>query len=1234
MDDLFSRPTPETRILELTKELERHNRLYYQDAAPEISDADYDKLYRELEQLEAAHPEHASPDSPTRRVGGAPLESFQQVRHLVPMLSIDDVFELKDAEVPEAELIDFYKRLQKNLGRENIAVTVEPKIDGVAVSLVYRDGKLDYAATRGDGTTGDDVTNNVRTIRTIPLTLAAAGRVAPEVDVENFLPYLPAHERLQPGANPGQPSSQGTAEGLRERLDADLAGSDGDDLQERIRQEAESILEWGAETGRILDPDRLFEIVRNWQELGGQSEHTVFYIRELTRVIKFTLPPNFGAQGSVAYLGNIGACNRLFGDSIDFHGILRTDKGPAFVISQPYVDGTKPDPEEVATWFQSNGYRSTGHDRWFNDVTGTEIADAHTGNLIKTADGELVPIDLQVLSEGNAGLSSTIHHLQSTIPALLEVRGEIFMPNEAFAAMNAERDEAGLPTFANPRNATAGTLKQLDPKIVATRPLAFLAHGLGAYEGPELPSEHDFHALLDELAIPRNNPVIVAESLDELLGAVRRIDRDRHALGYGTDGAVVKVLARSEREQLGFTSRAPRWAAAYKFLPEQKETVLKAITIQVGRTGVLTPVAELEPVLVSGTTVARATLHNEEEIQRKDIRIGDTVVIEKAGEIIPAVVKVVMEKRLPGAPPFSLLDHIGGKCPSCGGPVSKEEGFVAWRCTNFECPAQAVSKIKQFASRKALDIEGVGETVAEALVRRGLCRTPLDLFTLDAESLANLNLGTDEEARRFGEKNGAKVIEALKAARAKPLDRWLFAMGIRQVGESAAKELARLFRTMGELRTSDLLPLIAERGTKETWLKEHPINPKKVQIPEEEKARRKRTADQYKPLVAELSQRLAPYSVSPDLGGVAAQSLLDYLQSEAGDHMLQRLKSLEIDPKSENYNPEPSSKSGSGLSLGGLTFVITGTLSMDRDEMKNVLESQGAKVAGAVSAKTDYVLAGEGGGSKLRKAESLGIPVISEDDLGKLIDGSAIDSIKTAAAETDRPETGTPQRLYVLGRSTDGDQLPLWKTSPLSNRQRKVLRLFSIQPTENWTKGQASSAIARIFNVPENRERWAKYVYLTGDVGAESPELRPFVAHDLETVVVPDDWSPPNQGRRSASGRRAAERELVAALLREGTPFDDPPPELSIAGKSFCFTGKFAFGSRDQCIAATLNSGGHSTPRVVSTTDFLVIGSLGSQDWSMESYGNKVEEAVMQRMECGRPVILDEAAWRAALLTT
>lgn len=756
MDELFNTclAGAAERIEHLRTELERHNRLYYTDANPEISDADYDKLYRELEQLEAKHPEFNDPNSPTKRVGGEPLGSFQQVRHLVPMLSIDDVFELKDAEVPEAELIDFYKRLQKGLGREEVAVTVEPKIDGVAASLVYRNGKLDYAATRGDGTTGDDITNNIRTIRSVPL----------------------------------------------------------------------------------------------------------------------------------------------------------------------------------------------------------------------------------VLSDG--------------APPLLEVRGEIYMPNEAFAAMNAEREEAGLPTFVNPRNASAGALKQLDPKEVAKRPLAFLAHGLGAYEGPALESETDFHHLLDAMGIPRNKPVIIANNLQELLEAIRQLESHRHDLGYGTDGAVVKVLDRAERMKLGYTSRAPRWAAAYKFLPEQKETLLKDITIQVGRTGVLTPVAELDPVFVSGTTVSRATLHNEEEIQRKDVRIGDTVVIEKAGEIIPAVVRVVMEKRPADSKPFSLLDHVGGVCPSCGGPVSKEEGFVAWRCSNFECPAQAVSKIRQFASRKALDIEAVGGIVAEALVNRGLCRTPLDLFTLDQERLASLNLGSDEEPRRFGEKNAGKVMEALETSRHKPLARWLFAMGIRQVGESASKELARLHESLSDLAhiegdevaCSPILKAIHGAATKEAEAKKiSPSNKENPPANEEEKKERKEAHNVLKTEAAELKKSIAGYKVSADVGQVVAESVLAFFESEAGKHVQERLAELEINPKSENYLPKLEEADLSALPLAGKTFVITGTLSMDRDEMKAFLESKGAKVSGSVSAKTDYLLSGEGGGSKRDKAEKLGVKVIGEEDLAGLL---------------------------------------------------------------------------------------------------------------------------------------------------------------------------------------------------------------------------------------------------------
>ncbi len=1006
--DLFSlaeSKSPEARIRELRKTIRHHDDLYYNKATPEISDAEYDKLFRELEELEKKHPEFHDPNSPTLRVGGAPLKEFQQVRHPVPMLSIDDVFEwpeelcaqvnnwvidlqdklasaksaserenilkpvpatirdkvqlalknLKEAAFPpdrhEQELVEFYQRLCKNLGRDNITVTVEPKIDGVAVSLLYRDGQLDRAATRGDGTTGDDITQNVRTIRSIPMDLkvaGASGSGTPAVDLETFLPYLPTHEQHQSnttarGSSPGSPE-----ESLRKRLENDLAASDGNDIQERLRQETQSILDWGTETGRIISPDELFELVKDWTELGGQSEHTVFHIEKLARVVKFTLPPNFGAQGSIAYLKNISASNRLFGDDIRFHGILKTDKGPAFVISQPYVDGTEPEPEEVSAWCESNGYQSTGHNRWKHPETGTEIADAHIGNLIKTEDGELIPIDLQILNAGDENFISQISNipsspnLQSPIsnpPSLLEIRGEIFMPNEAFAAMNAERDDEGLPTFANPRNATAGTLKQLDPKIVAKRPLAFLAHGLGAYEGEPLETEHDFHALLDGLGIPRNQPVIDARNLDEVLEAVAHINQHRHDLDYGTDGAV---------EDFDDTSRAPRWAAAYKFLPEQKETMLENITIQVGRTGVLTPVAELTPVLISGSTVSRATLHNQDEIDRKQIHIGAKVLIEKAGEIIPAVVKVT--QPVSGAETFSIFGHVGGKCPSCGGPVSQEEGFVAWRCTNFQCPAQAVTRIAHFASRKALDIDGLGETVAEALVRHGHCKTPLDLFNLSEETLANLNLGTDGAPRRFGEKNAAKVLASLEDAKSKPLQRWLFAMGIRHLGEAASKELARLHLDLTEVAMS---PILAE------LLKDTRADAKKK------------------------NELLSPYSITGDVGPAVADTITAFFDSEAGKQVLSRLDALGIHPQSTIHNPQ--SPQGP---FAGKTFVITGTLSIDRDTMKERIESHGGKVSGSVSAKTSYVLAGEGGGSKRDKAEKLGVPIITEDQLDELLGGA------------------------------------------------------------------------------------------------------------------------------------------------------------------------------------------------------------------------------------------------------
>ena len=831
--DLFSLAqarSPASRIRELRAELSRHDSLYNQ-GTPEIHDAEYDQLLRELEELEKLHPELHDPDSPTQRVGGAPIAGFKKIRHAVPMLSIDDVFELSPDALaksgttrPEQELIEFYQRLRKNLKRDNaepkdVTVTVEPKIDGVAVSLRYENGSLVHAVTRGDGQTGDDVTHNVRTIRRIPQQLRAPSVTAaslpqlasvaaaslpqssasPAIDIDALLPY----EHSSDSATTRRKTAQGAAASLRQHLRHDLSASDGADVSQRLRQEAQSVVSWARANGRLLD---------------------------------------------------------------------------------------------------------------------------------SALDGELIPIDLQVL------------------PAVLEIRGEIFMPNAAFAAMNAELDEAGLPTFANPRNAAAGTLKQLDPKIVALRPLAFLAHGLGEYNGPPLATEHDFHSLLDSLRIPRNQPILTARNLEEMLDAVTTIDRERHAFDYGTDGAVIKVLDRAEREQLGFTSRAPRWAAAYKFLPEQQETTLNAITIQVGRTGVLTPVAELTPVLISGSTVARATLHNQDEIDRKQIHIGDTVLVEKAGEIIPAIVKVI--RHLPGSVPFLLSDHVGGKCPSCGGPISQEEGFVAWRCTNFQCPAQAVTRITHFASRKALDLDGLGEAVAEALVRHGHCTTPLDLFSLTESTLANLNLGSAGEPRRFGEKNAAKILAALQAAKAKPLHRWLYAMGIRQLGESAAKELTRLHHDLTELATS---PILAE------LLRDTRANAK---------------------IKNEL---LTKHAITGDVGPAVADTITAFFQSTAGHHVLARLVQLGINPVSDNYLPIPAAADLTIMPLAGKTFVITGTLSIERDAMKELIESKGGKVSGSISAKTDFLLCGEGGGSKKSKAEKLGIAIIDEQEFQRLV---------------------------------------------------------------------------------------------------------------------------------------------------------------------------------------------------------------------------------------------------------
>ena len=738
MNDLFDNitPDPAARIHELYQQLEHHNQLYYQQAEPTISDAEYDTLMGELKQLEKSHPELAKPDSPTQRVGGAPLDGFEQIKHLVPMLSIEDIHELKDEELEELQvstpdatradnLKEWFKRFQRSLGHTDVRLTIEPKIDGVAVSVIYRNGLLDYAVTRGDGTTGDDITQNVKTIKSIPL-------------------------RLPDGA-----------------------------------------------------------------------------------------------------------------------------------------------------------------------------------------------------------------------PSLFEVRGEVFIPNKEFAELNKQRDEAGEPAFVNPRNATAGSLKQLDSKLVAARPLDCIFHSYGRVDNAPYTTVSEFQKTLKNYGLKYSPWFHQPSNNDELLACIHQLDQDRHSFDYATDGAVIKVDDLAIHQQLGATAKHPKWACAYKFLPEQKETLLRNITIQVGRTGVLTPVAELDPVFISGTTVSRATLHNQDEIDRKDVRIGDTVVIEKAGEIIPAVVKVITTKRPPNSTPFNLFDFVAGKCPSCSSSIEQEEGFVAWRCINFTCPAQAVTSIKHFSSRKALDIDGIGTAVAEKLIEKGIVRTALDLFDLEETSLADLLLDPakletgDSKPRRLGEKKATLITTSLQQAKQACLSRWIYAMGIPHIGESAAREISRLHKQLTEVSKSAILqdladlPNYAELSVSKRKKENHP--------------------------------RLVIYQIESELGPVAAQHITAFFRSAGGQQVLEKLQTLQINPLSDNYDPEKSASTQVVSSIAGKTFVITGTLSKPRPEFKNIIEGKGGKVSGSISGKTDYLLAGEKAGSKRTKAETLGVAVLDEEAFNSLL---------------------------------------------------------------------------------------------------------------------------------------------------------------------------------------------------------------------------------------------------------
>ena len=708
------------RLQQLRDEIRKHDRLYYNEAAPIISDREYDRLYKELVDVETQFPDLVTPDSPTQRVGGKPLQAFEQVSHLIPMLSLDNTYS-------EEEVKNFYARIQRLLPNEKIPVVIEPKVDGVAVSLIYEKGKLRQAATRGDGNVGDNITQNIRTIRSVP------------------------------------------------------------------------------------------------------------------------------------------------------------------------------------------------------------------------------------------------DHLRGAAPKLLEVRGEAYMDRKGFEKLNDERKKQGLPLFANPRNAAAGSLKQLDPAIVAKRPLGIVLYGTGATEGVDIDLHSEIFPLLKKLGLPTTERWWVAASVEEILDAIHELDAIRHNFVYQTDGAVVKVNTFAQRERLGFTAKSPRWAIAYKYAAERVETHLNDIIIQVGRSGILTPVAVLEPVLVSGSTVGRATLHNEDEIKRKDIRIGDTVVIEKAGEVIPAVVEVVKSKRPRRAKRFDFSEHIQGKCPVCGDPIRRDPQFVAWRCENLQCPAQTTRRVEFFAARGALDIESLGGIVADKLVERGLVREPLDLFELKVEQLAKLNLGTEEAPRVFGEKNATKAINAIERARTLPLSRWLYALAIPDVGKTTAAQLARFHDNIDDIAQSQLLRDVLDYHEKR--------DPKESAKEIAERLINAGFADRSK-------SKAEKGGIVTEVGPVVAESVLDFFASATGKKILRRLKELQIEPKSEKV----SAKKTGELPLAGKTFVLTGTLpSMTRDEATEKIEALGGHVTGSVSKKTDYVLAGADPGSKFDKAKELGLRILDEAAFRKML---------------------------------------------------------------------------------------------------------------------------------------------------------------------------------------------------------------------------------------------------------
>ncbi|OFZ66699.1 MAG: DNA ligase (NAD(+)) LigA [Betaproteobacteria bacterium RBG_16_56_24] len=524
----------------------------------------------------------------------------------------------------------------------------------------------------------------------------------------------------------------------------------------------------------------------------------------------------------------------------------------------------------------------------------------------------------------------TIHciplHLHGCDAPVLEVRGEVYMSRRDFERYNEKQRAQGLPTLVNPRNGAAGSIRQLDPALAARRPLSFFAYGLGEAQGWKLPATHSAVLnLLDKMGVPVSGERAVVQGAGGLVEFHRRIAARRDSLPFDIDGVVYKVNSLALQAQLGFVTREPRWACAHKYPAEEQMTVVRGIDIQVGRTGKLTPVAKLEPVFVGGTTVSNATLHNEDETRRKDVRTGDTVIVRRAGDVIPEVVGVVLDRRPANAgKPFDLFRLLHGKCPVCGSAIVREEGEADWRCTGgLFCPAQRKQALLHFASRRAMDIEGLGGKLAEQLVDGGIVSTPADLYRLDLNTLANLE--------RMGEKSALNLLAAIEHGKQPKLARFIYALGIRNVGEATAKDLARHFGKLKNLMDAD-----------ETQL-----------------------------------QRI------PDVGPVVAQSIVAFFMEKHNVDVIEDL----LDEKRGGVSPQESEgEPVEELPLAGKTFVLTGTLGMSRDEAKARLEALGAKVAGSVSKKTDYVVAGLEAGSKLDKAWEMSVAVMNEQEFLALLE--------------------------------------------------------------------------------------------------------------------------------------------------------------------------------------------------------------------------------------------------------